>query len=609
MRPRVLLVLSVSMVVLFGGLIALPSTASAAGGDPISPRGVMSVAPQRFALQNGRLTYRGNLRITPLLAANLDRARANHLSAGSAVRRSIAASLLRAGAAPAAVQAEASPGGSSGTFLEPAGDLNGDGLPDLIGQRFDDAGAKLIVQGIRGVDGSVLWTQSIPNVFGYAFPASFGAKGRPGALVLSYTFGHGAGAFLADAGTYQMQLTAISGRGRVGARKAYRGVFSDAYPAASYYEFPYLAGFEHAAPGTADDFLLGDEKLVVAPKGFASTVDAQIVRGSDGSTIGSSTMRGVDREPFPVPITDVSGDGLDDYLFVSGGNSSGEVSARAGSDGSEIWDRKGEPITPYSFVVPAGDPTGDGRGDAVVMNFDFFGPGSIDPSTVVLLSGANGSVAWRRAGDFALPIGDVNGDGRTDIGTVSVTTGSALGVAYGAVDGSGNGLYQKAYAVSVPPGDNTDASLDLWVGAGDVQPDGVLDSTHDIEVTDLTTHAVTSSSGVVSGSTGDLVRPGPVGQPLFGSVDGRGDDFAQVSPIDTSTTQVAPQDGLTGGTLWTASVATPQNGFAWAFASDLDGDGHAEVIVQTDGYDDQTGVESITDTVLHGTDGSVIWSR
>src|SRR5438105_15939531 len=105
MRPRVLLVLSISMVILFGGSIELASSAAADGGDPGSSRGAMSVAPQRFALHNGRLRYRGNLRFTPLLAANLGRTRANGVPAGSAIRLSIAASLLRAGAAPAAVQA------------------------------------------------------------------------------------------------------------------------------------------------------------------------------------------------------------------------------------------------------------------------------------------------------------------------------------------------------------------------------------------------------------------------------------------------------------------------------------------------------------------------
>lgn len=127
---------------------------------------------------------------------------------------------------------------------------------------------------------------------------------------------------------------------------------------------------------------------------------------------------------------------------------------------------------------------------------------------------------------------------------------------------------------------------------------------------------------VIDGATGATLRTGPVGGlPVGGSVDGDGDDVADITPFGDGAYDLTVVDGLTGTALWRARLR-PRAAEALNFdvqGADVDGDGRGDVIVDVDGEAAQTrtdvrsstvgGIPRNSDsTVLSATDGRVRWA-
>ena len=595
-------------------LVAASLSAAPASARPTTQFNVLGQSQAlRMTVHDGRASYQVPRRANGIGAA-LVRSVRRGTSTRQALRTALAASLVRLGAPAGLMRAELAAGAAvagSGFYAEPVGDLDGDGRSDLLGYTFDAQSGAIVVAALRGTDGKELWRTSFTSDFGAAIPMRLGPAGTPGVLFAMYSFGD-QDAQVGDVYTPKLDLTAVSGLGVQLWQKSYsgHGAFDYVGLGEADYQVPWLAGTFQATRTPAEDLLVTVDSDAFLPTGnYVASEDATVLDGADASTVSTATVRTQDQFPFSTPVQDLSGDGLDDYLLVSATDSAGTISARRGTDGGEVWNQSNTPAGWYSFEDPVGDLTGDGRSDFLVQGFSF-DPGSGFASTIALLSGADGTTVWSVAADAAAVLGDLSGDGLPEVGTASFLDGNdAVGVRYQALDAAGDPVYTSDYTVPVSASDSYDAEVQLWLGIGDVQPDGVPDGWHDVEVADLTTHTFGSDERIVSGATGQPIRTGSVGFPLAASVDGTGDDFVTIADGGSGTTSITTQDGATGRDLWTSAVPSPQGDFSylWVDAADLTGDGHAELVVDTVGLDDR-GNEVDHAYVLDGSSGATLWS-
>lgn len=126
--------------------------------------------------------------------------------------------------------------------------------------------------------------------------------------------------------------------------------------------------------------------------------------GEEGS-VAASDATSVWRTTFAAG--DLDGDGLDDALVREQGGSTNLYRAVRGLDGSTLWTAEATEFVSYeSLLLPAGDLTGDGRGDLLLLWLEFsFGNETNETEEEVfawtwhlaLRSGADGATLWELA--------------------------------------------------------------------------------------------------------------------------------------------------------------------------------------------------------------------
>jgi hypothetical protein len=275
-----------------------------------------------------------------------------------------------------------------------------------------------------------------------------------------------------------------------------------------------------------------------------------------------------------------------------------------------------EPGDRFGSTVAVGDMDGDGYADLVVGAAgeaigDTQRAGSV---TVVFGSGSGPSghaIAFHAphptvSGQFGatLALGDFDHDGRTDL---AVTDGTHVDVVHGATDLRTHPTPQLT--VLTPPGGGAYAG---HLATGDVNGDGYADlvtvAAFD-DPADEGTLAVLpgSASGLKKTALGDEIGLPFMGYtPVVGDVDGDGRDDVVV---DTGFSD-GPDDyklrtypGTAGGLDADQTVAwqgEPVSGTAAAL-TDLDGDGHADVVVADTGAVDSDGINNAGAlSVVHG---------
>jgi hypothetical protein len=292
----------------------------------------------------------------------------------------------------------------------------------------------------------------------------------------------------------------------------------------------------------------------------SATARAQVWRETD---LGSQPS-----EFFAYAIAntgDVDGDSIDDFIVgapyystatISG---AGHVVVYSGATGAMVREHVGafyQDFLGYS-VASAGDVDGDGVPDYVVGAPGHTRNQSRD-GEVVVYSGATGATLWEKSGtvyfeEFGYSvagIGDVDGDGKSD-----VVAGSVKDEVF-VCDASGGTLFHITHG----------AGFGLSVaGCGDLDGDGVPDFL--------------------------------VGEPLFNTK----------VPFLQDCGAVSAYSGATGSLLYlvTGTNAYDQLGHTLARLGDLDGDGVADFIAGS-GYSDANGTHSGIVRVVSGRSGATI---
>lgn len=188
------------------------------------------------------------------------------------------------------------------------------------------------------------------------------------------------------------------------------------------------------------------------------------------------------RLPWAAPISDVSGDGLDDFV-ISGGSADGKrwLKAFAGTDASEIWATEDVAVNPLRLWANDSDVDGDGKRDLVVRAIRRH---TDKPSSLMfaLFSGASGKKLWVKRAQHGFTVGNADrrrGDEMLLHHSRRVNKNRRIALSFGVYDFKGKSLFRKAWGLP------TRSEAGGWragvLDMGDLDADGVSDLRVELE--------------------------------------------------------------------------------------------------------------------------------
>lgn len=542
----------------------------------------------------------------------------------------------------------------------PAGDLNRDGHNDvgtaditirfeIDEENFDVSFRTTERYTMRdGRTGKVLWSyqDKVEDGFIAFAPTAVGREGRDGALAILIE------GFSFSAGFEHVVVTSLSGpRGRV--------LWQREYQATSVANDDLLTGttVTHGATvsislfdgieGRATELLLGNGTIISTPSTIICDIGAIVVDGRNGNEhIHPAREKGFDWIPYPSAVQDLDGDGLDDYIVANrnqivilpGGGEPGDddiveitdvIRARQGPTGDEIWFTTDVDIGWALWDMPVWDAAGKRGPDIVVATWIYEEPPLItvpllfpeeeftDRIDAYLLDGGSGRVQWKRPGEWAYDIGDINRDGFNDVVTatskhVERDSRSVIVTTLRAFAPNGKRLYLRKHRLSAPlptcPARRAVCfaySVSLTASVGDLHPDGhrdlgmwmfVADSVEDVERKIL-----------IDGTSGRRIRT--LDEHTWWesrSFDERGDDLTTTRWSAEDGGYLAAIDGRDMSRLWAARFTAsetllPRQVELFGVVARLDRDGCADVVTNV-----WTG-DAATILVMDGGNGRTKW--
>lgn len=337
--------------------------------------------------------------------------------------------------------------------------------------------------------------------------------------------------------------------------------------------------------------------------------------GADGTLLQTLDKPAPESEAWfgeSVGVGDIDGDGAADVLVgapkedVAGNNAQGRAYAFSGMDGSLLFSLTTPDPQPNEAVfgetVAVGDINGDGKGDMAVAAPGF----SQFRGRVYVFSGVDGSLlltldhpqAQPNANfGFSVAMGELNGDGRTDLAVAASTQEVAGNTAQGRAFVF-SGLDGSLLHTLDTPNFQGNAQFGAQVRMGDVDADGKSDIVVGAVGEDVGTVADLGRVYVFSGADGSLLRtldnPDPnLGARLFGRGLGMGmvdgddkEDIVVGAPGSNPTVYVF--SGVNGSIM--AAIANPgaqsDSGFGDldnVSPGDMSGGGRDEIAVGAHG--------------------------
>ena len=427
--------------------------------------------------------------------------------------------------------------------LTDAGDLDGDGKNELVDVRtrleYDDTlGFRETVrlEAFRGSDGKALWNRALPAA-AIVFPifTTVGVDGKRGVVVVSYEIVED-GTDNAGGGYGAVTVASFDGAGTPLWVRELGGSYG-------YAPLTYAAGATDveaeidAVAGGGKDLLLRTVLFTDAGSPADRRTTAQQFSILDGATgvvrpVGQPTQ--TEFAGSVLAAGDLDGDQLDDIVTeVGSGGSVGLVALSSTVAGKELWRLAQFATTDAeTYLVRLPDVTGDGRADVGAETLVFgggiivIGPGrkpsgpTQPSSTMTLIDGARGTVAWAKKGSRLMVLGnaDRKAGAEVAIGTGVYGSGKA-GFTVAAYTATGRRLWSVTRTVKGV--DDVDSSG--FGEIGDVGTDGVADIGFGIVAG--AGKRVRRDEGTIDGRTGRVTKdPRPGMYITRAALDGRGND-------------------------------------------------------------------------------------
>ena len=616
-------------VVLATTLAQVIHTPARASRPPAKVLGVAQPAEHQVRVQaDGAVLYKGPFTDLPTrssalgaLLAGPSEATSAALSAATQDRWEHRSATAGATFASSGAVAIGRPPQYVGSMPSLVGDLNGDGLGDLA--TLDETPDGRVLEARSGADGGLLWTRAAPYL---AFSAQ--VAGAAGFLLIGDRFEAGDQRLLRSEHRRVLTVEAIDGRGRQAWRTEVAGAFHTGPLRSTVTDLPSFETVGNVVGGSDDEIVLTltNEtrwRSEVRPPSQTSTV--AVLDGATGAlergpalALTGDTYRWFD------PIADLDRDGRLELLerrWVEDDESTHILSGL----GAEWWgvsdgDWRG-------WVEPVGgDLDLDGVDDVLWTSYllTCAGPPEAQSCTIDLTvrarSGRDGAVLATWEDVFPGVVGDVDGDGRTDLQLgrpVRDDEAGTFGLALSVVDITGRTIRESVQSHALP-----EAPWQPWVSwglIGDVDADAIADMhwllgryepPADPDTCTCAGQIETLVDGRLAGATGAALPSAPESAWATGtSFDGAGDDYFALGWGETDGTASA-FDGLDGHALWSATVAVdyPSDYLSVSWA-DVDGDGGTDTLFGVhESWETPEGPEPRASYVLiDGATGAVRW--
>lgn len=568
----------------------------------------------RFTFErDGAATYEGEAERVRRLPAQLEKIRANPASVAEAIDDAVLASFTDLGLPHQfshSLDHAESNDPAVGPWIAAAGDFDGDGLADALAQRlsFGTGADRLDISGVRGTDGTALWTRTFTGTRAAAAPAV--VLGEPGALVFVERTKTTGTAYAARF-DITLDVLALDNEGATQWRKSWTGKVTYAAGVAAHVVqvdgFPYPVGLLDADGDAVTDVAIGQDTTayacsIAACSPESATAATTVISGAgSGSTVGESKVTD-DVPPWPYVAPGITASGHDGVVYVTSRNLLHSLDAFTAS-GTSLWATDDVRASYWPSPVPIGNVTGSGRTDFLLWSswaFNFGGE-------TALVNAATGEIAWsRQVGlPFALTGGGVAGlDAVGSISPAYEWSDDLVGVTYHAIDGEGRYLYNRSYLMNAASGSSS--VIEVFTELGDVDGDGTGDAGHHMVAADYSTEQFLVDSGAVSGRTGEKVWSGTPGQQIRNG----GGDLVGLSFADHELIRVARIAGATGSKKWTTSVRGDE--LLSVDAADVNGDSTADLMIGAAEYwerydEDWSFGYRGRPVVLDGVTGEVLW--